>query len=337
MSPNRVCGLAALAAVLTTTAPARAEPVRLLSGDGVVLAGRYTPGRDGSRSPAVIILDDIGPDADPKRCDALAAALAADGCAVLCLDFRGQGGSTKVSPGFWSLADNRTLVKGGGRERETISFDDFLPGYVPALANDVAAAKALLTLRHDLGECNVGQTVVIGFGSGATVGALWAAAEWHRFRVYPGFPDRLTTEPDGRDLAGCVWVDPADRFRRGPVPRADWVRATAARRHTLTGWLYPAADKTAARLAEKLEGELNKGKDRIVVAEPAVADGPPAVAQVVRLVKSMRDTNPQPRWSGREFTDRKYTWVLPGGPPVLAKAQGDDWFFPLPVARLPRR
>jgi predicted alpha/beta hydrolase len=117
----RRCSANLLFAVLVTAGPlfcpqaaateARFEPVTLTTGDGVELAGHYVPGRLGRKSPAVIALDDVRAAARPDVSKAVASKLAAAGCAVLCFDFRGHGGSTPAGPWIiwtcWSTRPER--------------------------------------------------------------------------------------------------------------------------------------------------------------------------------------------------------------------------------------
>jgi len=127
---------------------------------------------------------------------------------VLAFDFRGHGASTEVGDGFWRFRDNQSLVKGfqRGKPRGTIDVKDFNPRYVPFLVNDIAAARNFLEKKNDAGECNLSDLVLIGAEDGAALGALWLASECHRYRVLPGFPQRLTNKPESKDVIGCVWL-----------------------------------------------------------------------------------------------------------------------------------
>ena len=78
--------------------------------DGVTLAGTYYPGGKGRKSPAVLLLHDVGDDEGQKAWDRLARSLQKDGMTVLTFDFRGHGLSTEVDEDFWDQAVNRELV-----------------------------------------------------------------------------------------------------------------------------------------------------------------------------------------------------------------------------------
>lgn len=314
----------------------------LTTGDGVELAARYAPGRLGGKSPAVIVLDDVRSGARPETCRAVATKLAAAGCAVLSFDFRGHGGSTAVTPDFWADPSNRRLVKGYHRTRpkDRIAHADFRPGYLPALVNDVAAARAFLDRRNDAGECNTGQLYVVGFGEGATVGALWVAAEWQRFRCVGTYGERLDATPEGRDVAGCVWVDPAPALDKQAVSLGEVVRQAGKKGDALFGLVHAAGDDAGAGLAADLSRRLaDGGVRRRVVARTVpgtgpLAERPGAVAAVADLLADMREVQDVPLWEDRDFARNRYVWARPGSSVIMAKAEGEEGFRPVPAGAL---
>jgi hypothetical protein len=225
----------------------RPHSVTIATGDGASLSARYFAGNLGSKSPAVILLDDLADDARPSACDDLARQLVKQGCAVLCFDFRGCGRSRGVESEFWDNPTNRQLVKGFKAEEppEKIRFADFKPKYLPSLVNDVAAARAYLERRNDAGECNIGQTYLIGLGRGATLGQLWLASEWFRYRV-SGSKGKVSTKPEGRDIAGCIWVGPQFVLDR-PVPMLDLMKRAEAKKSTLVWLIHDSEDTEGER------------------------------------------------------------------------------------------
>jgi dienelactone hydrolase len=320
------------------------RPLTLATGDGVELAARYTPGRLGGKSPAVIVLDDVRSGGRPEVGRAVAGELASAGCAVLTFDFRGHGGSTAVTPDFWADPTNRRLVRRYHRARpkDRIAFADFRPGYLPALVNDVAAARAFLDRRNDAGECNTGQLYVVGFGGGATLGALWVAAEWQRFRCVGTYGERLDPAPEGRDVAGCVWVDPAPALDKRAVSLGEVVRQAGRKGEALFGLVHAAGDDAGAGLAADLfRRPADGGAGRRVVAARAVpGDGPLAgrpgtVAAVAGLIADMREVQEVPLWEDRDFVRNRYVWARPGSGVTLAKAEGEEVFRPVPAGLLP--
>lgn len=328
---------------LAATARGADEPqtATLTTGDGAKLAARYFPGNQDAKSPAVIVLDDLGTDARPAVCDDLARQLAKEGCTVLCFDFRGCGRSRGVEPEFWDDANNRQLVRGYKADEppEAIAFADFKSGYLSTLANDVAAARAYLERRNDGRECNIAQTYLIGFGRGAALGQLWLAAEWSRYRV-SGARNKLAVNPEGRDVMGCIWVGPRFDLDR-TVPMIDLLKRAEAKKSTLVGLIHDPGDNEGSRFAKQCQDAFNgKGKAPLIVTQ-TIAEGTKAtaargeVAQTIgKFVAGMRKLQEVPLWDNRNFSDRRYAWAFRGGPLIPAKDEGDYYFQPIPVDQL---
>ncbi|QEL17748.1 alpha/beta hydrolase [Limnoglobus roseus] len=332
---------AAVLVLLTVGANASAADARrvaIRTADGVELVGRYQPGPLGNKSPGVLILDGIGDGRRPKTCDAVAAALHKQGCATLCFDFRGHGASTVVTEDFWDDPTNRRLVRGytGKTVPEEVDWQDFRPGYRRALVNDVAAARAFLDRRNDTGECNSGQLFVVGFGEGASVGALWAATEWSRHRVTGGLVTRLAPTPEGRDVRGCVWVEPATALDRRPVPLLDCLKRATAKGGTYVGLIRADQDEAQEKLADQLQALNRKETTFRGVALPTknLLDDAALPARVAAMIDKMRDVNDPPPWDDRDFSDKRYAWALPGGGTILAKEEDAQNLRPIPLDRL---
>lgn len=342
-TPRAASLLAAFTTLLIPGSVCAAETVTLTTGDGAKLAARFYPSsQPGGKSPAVIVIDDLGDDARPAVCDDLARQLAGDGCAVLCFEFRGHGKSRKVEPEFWDDPNNKALVKGakGDSPPEEVKFADFKPGYLPTLVNDVAAARAHLERRNDARECNTAQMFVIGYGRGAAVGQLWLASEWARFRV-SGLQAKLASRPEGRDVAGCVWVGPRAALDGRTVPMLDLMKRTEAKRSTFVGLIHDAGDDETARFARQCEDAFNLKDKSPLVATRSVphstksTSGQGAVSEKVgAFVAGMRKTQELPPWNDRDFGDRRYVWTFRGSPLVEAKDEGEHQFFPVPVEYL---
>lgn len=346
--------LLAMAAVLAVTlCPMRTaargadgpQAVTLTTGDGVRLSARYFAAPQNVKAPAVLILDDFDGDARPETCNEVAKQLVKAGCTVLCFDFRGCGRSTGVESEFWDNTTNQKLVKGYKADEppEAIRFADFKPGYLPALVNDVAAARAHLERRNDARECNTGQLYVVGFGRGATIGQLWASSEWSRFRV-TGAQNRVSTKPEGRDLAGYVWVSPRFALERQAVPMLDLLKQTLAKKSARAGLIYAADDTEGSRFVKQCQEAFNlKDKAPLVSAHAVERDAKSVTSRaevterIDRLVAGMRKVQELPLWENRNFGDRRYVWSFRGGPYVQAKDEGDDYFQPLPVDQLLKR
>jgi pimeloyl-ACP methyl ester carboxylesterase len=201
--------LALLPSVASAQDDEKGDRVRFATADEVELHGTFYSGT--RRSPAVLLLHTLGEERSSRPWKGLAEHLHKAGYAVLSFDFRGHGKSTTVDPQvFWSprFMTNRNLVRGAGSEE--ISFRDFDKRYHAALVNDIAAAKAYLDRKNDQGECDTSNLIVVGAETGATLGAVWMNAEWHRHRLQPapffGAPAQLHIDPEGRNLLCGVWL-----------------------------------------------------------------------------------------------------------------------------------
>lgn len=314
------------------------QTITLTTGDGARLSARYFPGNQGGKSPTVLILDNLGDDARPAMCDDVARQLVKEGCTVLCFDFRGCGRSKEVDPEFWEDGNNRQMVKGYKADSppETIRFADFKAGYLPTLINDVAAARAYMERRNDARECNIGLTYVIGFGRGATLGQIWLASEWSRHRV-SGVQNKIASKPEGRDIAGCIWIDPALAFDR-LVPMLDLMKKPLAKKSSLVGLILADGDGAKSRFARQCQDVFNAGR-RPLIAVHSIAVGRSSphgevTEWIGKFVANMRKTQELPPWDDRNFGDRRYVWVFPGSTIIAAKDEGDDQFQPLPVEQL---
>jgi pimeloyl-ACP methyl ester carboxylesterase len=331
------------------SAPGTAQPagsaqrVELTTADGVELVARYHPGPRGTKSPTAIVLDGIGENRRPKVCDAIASELQKQGCATICFDFRGHGESTAVGTQFWDDPTNRKLVRGfkGTAGPERIDFADFRPGYFRTLVNDVAAVRAFLERRNDAGECNTGNLMVVGLREGASLGALWVASEWSRYRVTGGFNARLAPSPEGRDILGCIWIQPELNYDRQRIPLLDCVKRAATKRTAFVSLFHADGDGPLTRFAQQCAAALNKGNSRLFQAaalETArgedVQDHAGLNAKVAAVAEQMLKAQDPPPWDDRDFTTKRYVWAVPGGGILPAKDEDERTFKPVPIDRL---
>jgi hypothetical protein len=184
------------------------EKVRIETRDGVQLRGTFYSGA-GRSHPGVLFVHELGDDSQHRGWKELAKALQKEGFAVLAFDLRGHGESTEVDDNtFWSpVFPNRAMVRSS--DPQNIRYKNFDRRYYPALANDIAAAKAFLDRKNDAGECNSSNLIVIGAGSGATLAAIWINAEWHRFQFTPGtfgIAPQIASAPEGEKILAAIFV-----------------------------------------------------------------------------------------------------------------------------------
>jgi len=169
----------------------------LETSDGVALATwYYEPPEDSEPLATVIVVHDF--EGSHKTVEPLALALQEAGCAVAVPDLRGHGASTSQD-GRDADLDIRQLRKGdleliaagaGGRLREQ-----------SAVRGDLETVHAFLVSRGAAGGSAEAPLVVIGCGAGATLAALWTAADW----AWPP----LASGPQGQHVKALVLVSPA--------------------------------------------------------------------------------------------------------------------------------
>jgi len=318
---------------------AEAQAVEFTTADGVILAGQYWPGPRGGQSPAVLLLDGLGDNRDPEAIRAAAAALHTQGAACLAIDWRGQGRSLTVEPLFWDEPTNRRLVKGfsSSRTPDEIRFSEFRPGYSWMMMNDLAAARAFLERRHDAQECNIQQLVLVGRREGASLGQLWAATEWQRFRITGGFTSRLAAQSEGRDLFGFIWWDPEWEFDRVKIPWLDLMKQCTQKRTTFISLGYPQDDQAFARLESQARKAINQRGATLFQSSsrPAGTPAPEAWPLFVgRNFEQMRKAADAPLWEVRDFSGKRYAWVLKTGGVAVAKEEDERNLRLLPTDRL---
>jgi pimeloyl-ACP methyl ester carboxylesterase len=196
--------------------------------DKVELHGTFYDGINGKKSPAVILLHEIGSNAQKAGWDDLAKKLQDEGYAVLAFDFRGHDRSTSVSPKeFWNVRINMGL-KGfnPGKPGSDISYKDFPPRYLPMLVNDIEAAKHFLDQQNDAGLCNSSSLIVIGAKDGATLGALWMALEYQTPVIgKDAFGRPVIQGVQGEDLACGVWLSISPYIGSQQMAVTNWLAA----------------------------------------------------------------------------------------------------------------
>jgi len=213
-------GLLLVALVLMTAAPEAAfgrQPKTLgqniTTFDGVELSATLYPNPGGKRDAVVVLLHDIdmkkGGASEQQGWTDLAVQLQKDGYVVLTFDFRGFGDSKAVNADkFWTYPHNGRLNLKGKSGRASIDYREFNPAYVQYLVNDIAAVKAYLDRRNDARALNASNTILIGAGEGATLGAMFVANETRRAKdKAKGIGVPVFGDPEVKDLAACVWLN----------------------------------------------------------------------------------------------------------------------------------
>lgn len=240
--------MAAVLFLLGAAVPAACAPVRdateakrfdLETSDGVALATWYfEPPEDAKPLATVILVHDF--EGSHKTVEPLATALQEAGCAVAVPDLRGHGASTSQD-GRDADLDIRQLRKGdleliaagaGGRLREQ-----------SAVRGDLETVHAFLVSRGAAGGSADAPLVVIGCGAGATLAALWTAADW----AWPP----LASGPQGQQVKALVLVSPAWTAKGLALQPA--LGTDAVKREVPVMVLVGTGDRDGIRLFEQLK------------------------------------------------------------------------------------
>lgn len=320
------------------------EKVRFTSVDGVDLYGAFHQANR-KTAPTVLMLHGLkDDDSNKKAWINLADTLQKNGFSVLRFDFRGHGQSKDVDPDlFWRFKHNALLVKGAPK-KATIEFKDMQQAYYPCLVNDIMAAKAFLDFRHDAGLCNTQSLFVLGADAGATLGALWLNAEWHRHRFEPPMmfqPGQIIKRPEGKDVIGCVWLSMTSKLGQRALPLSKLLDLPGKQGATPMVFFYSNDDMSGKLIAKALEKTLKGTKKdekelyrytAAVEVKAGKLSGASLLQKslgtedaIVEYVKSVAEAKAVD-WVERDFRRNEYVWVLGGGQPLQAKSKTEKSF-----------
>ena len=305
---------------------------------------------------------------------ALAEELAKEGYFVLNFDFRGHGDSTSVSKEFWKYPQNQPLLPRGKVIMKAddyptkIDYKDFpnTGSYYLHLVDDIAAAKAFLDSKTGGAA---GNTIIIGAGEGATLGALWLNSEYRRYRerTENGI-GRINPEPEpeGKDIAAAVWLTISDTIDRKPQSAFNsWLEEVGGKKVAIPmpmlfmyGKEDPGRAKAIARIAlsnmipsyammEDKPGQ-NKDKNHPFTRDWAVdtkLDGSQLLQKglttnaVIKAylndVMEARGSRESKRHDPEKF---RFFWTLKTmTTPYIAKDVGEQYMKPIPVTQFNAR
>jgi hypothetical protein len=249
------------------------ETVKIDTVDGIRLHANFYASAKKNAS-TVILLHPIGEGKSSKSAEwrELAEALQKANYSVLMFDFRGHGESTAIQDDkiFWSKQVNYKNVI--TKNKNAIDVKDYIKqgqAYLPVLINDIAAVRAYLDRRNDDSkDCNTSSLIVIGAESGATLGAIWMNAEWHRYRysppptfvavgVNPKFVDR---SPEGKDIIAAVFLSIQSTIEKRQVSLTNVLKVACKDNAVSAVFVCGKEDSKATTLAKSLEKNL-KVKD----------------------------------------------------------------------------
>lgn len=336
--------------------------------DGVTLQGTFYPSPKGKDEPTVLLLHKVGGESHKDGWDGLADKLNEKGYSVLSFDLRGHGASTEVEgKKFWSYPWNDKYIKGDKRDpktgklKDSISQKDFLPGYLPYLVNDVAAAKLFLDDRNDAGECNSRALILIGAEDGATLGAMWMASDWSRFSatvtanpINPRLPPRITdvsTDSEGKDQYCGIWLSMTPSVGKTSVHAAlkNWLVLAGRDKKVPMAFVYGGKDEkgeTNAKEFLKIVKPTDKEKDTLKFTDvKMIADTNLTGSALLRgelktsewivdkYLPLLREKNVPHKWSKIDLDRTGYVWVF-NNRPVVAKDEKSKVLECIPLGPL---
>jgi len=367
LSRSRLVLLAGLSLALLAwvhSASVAAEPVfsrvSFPTCDGLELSGTFYPAAAAGKKDkdaVVMLLHDF----DPRKgggshgeWDKLAEKLQEEGYSVLSFDFRGFGQSKTVRDEFWKFRHNQQGIprgyKNGVKSAESIDQKDFQAFYYPFLVNDIAAAKAFLDRKNDARAVNSSNLLLVGAGDGATLGALWMAAEMHRQRdtsppmlIPPPVPLRMD-DPEGKDIAGAVWLTISPNIAGRGVSRAvSGALVESARENKVPiAFLYGKNDTNASNLTLNYLNAIQPKKyDLKNTGEKAIAgtelggskllgERVGATKEIIKQLDRVMEDRGSKEWKKREEEKSRYFWSSGKGRPALAKMPGEKVARPIP-------
>ena len=289
----------------------------------VDLEGTYYRGKSRD-TPCVLLVHKWSSDRTKSGWDELARLLQAEGFAVLTFDLRGHGGSTNVSPSFWTLSPNRNgILRANPKTQSTIDYKNFKPNYFPWVVNDLLSARRFLETKNDAGDLNAGSLFVVGAQEGASLGMEFVVSEWYRTYTvgFKALQSNGVTKTAGADIAGCVWLSlPIRPSVSTALPMRDWIRTTAGvRDNNPMCFIYGEKDSRAKADADELYRALTAGptprdKHKHMLLEIKGTDlagqallGPAASAlgvpqRIVEYIKKVMAERRQIAWSEMEVS-----------------------------------
>ncbi len=316
--------------------PSNGEKVRFTTVDGVDIQGMFYPGK--KTAATVMMLHALEEDSRKKNWISLAESLNEAGYGVLTFDFRGHGQSSDFEGTvFWKQPRNLASIKGAPR-KEKLEFKDMSTAYYPVFVNDIAAAKAFLDNRNDAGGgCNTSSLIVLGAETGATLGALWLNAEWHRYQFTPQTfmtPAKISNIPEGKNVIGAIWLSASSKLGSRVVSLPRLLDTSGRVNATPMVFMYgenDAASKTTALACAKTIKGAKKGDKKypLTDAVPVQADKLkgsgllqktlPTEKNIVEYVGTVFEAKGK-EWEEHDFRKNEYVWLQPGTKtPIPAK------------------
>ncbi len=215
----------------------------LETSDGVHIVCTFYPG-DGVRGhDTVPIIMVHGEKENRHEFQSLAIFLQRRHHALIALDLRGHGDSTRTNnPNFKLDAEKMPLENYG--LMSSVKIDEF------GVKGDLEKAKNFLLTEHDAERLNIYKLCLIGSEMGCIVAMNWATIDWE-------IPSS-TTIMQGQRVKAIVLLSPKERYKN--LRTSDSYKSTAIRRWISFYIAVGASDEARLKEAEKIDKALRRDR-----------------------------------------------------------------------------
>jgi len=215
----------------------------LETSDGVHIVCTYYPG-DGVRGhDTVPIIMVHGEKENRHEFQSLAIYLQRRHHALIALDLRGHGDSTRTNnPNFKLDAEKMTLDQ--YMLMSAVKIDEF------GVKGDLEKAKNFLLTEHDAERLNIYKLCLIGSEMGCIVAMNWATIDWE-------IPSSNTVM-QGQRVKAIVLLSPKERYKN--LRASDSYKSTAMRRWISFYIAVGASEEARLKEAEKIDKALKRDR-----------------------------------------------------------------------------
>ena len=240
--------------------------------------------------------------------DLLAAALQKEGHAVLSIDLRGHGESTK----YMESAEGAGFNAPAGKKKKIDAAKLTKADLDAMVTGDMKAARQFLVKENDAGNLNLNKLCVVGSGMGALIALHWARLDWSA--------PQLTSGKQGRDTRALVLLSPLFDFKGVTVAPA--IEDPNVQRQISLLFIFGEQTSQAKKGTERLEAafakyhpeptgpDAKKKKDLFKIAVPTTLQGTDLVKK-----PQLSIADKIAKFIGLRLVDQEFEWVeraLPG-------------------------
>jgi len=189
-----------------TQPPPAVQELSLETSDGIRVAAWYYPAAtEATPTATVILVHDLG--GSHATVEDLARALQKAGCAVVAPDLRWHGSSRPRAAAAGASGPGRSEAAAAPQVLRKADFEAMAASAGGRVRDQASQRGDLEAVRHwirqqaDAGKLDIDRLCIVGSGLGATLAAMWVAADWN-------WPP-TTAGPQGRQVRAIALVSPA--------------------------------------------------------------------------------------------------------------------------------